>query len=84
MNNFTAILIFLVMAHICALMLIGLFYVRSEAVYRIRIGFIGDASLYPDAYNALPSYDTMMYHPKHTLRWTKSQWVAWVKARGVK
>jgi hypothetical protein len=54
--------------------------VRNEMTYRIRIAFIDDDDLYPDAYKRLPRYRVMSDHPKHYLRWTKRQWIAYTEA----
>lgn len=52
---------------------------RNLAVYRVRIAFIDDNDLYPAAFQKLPSYDGMLFGPKHQLRWTKTQWVKYIR-----
>ena len=58
-------------------------FVRNSMVSHVRIAFVDDATLYPDAYLALPTYDEMVFSPRHQLRFTKAQWVKWVAAQGV-
>jgi hypothetical protein len=54
---------------------------RNVMVFRIRMAFLDDDDeLYPDAYKRLPDYSAMCDHPKHYLRWTKKQWIAYVEA----
>jgi hypothetical protein len=52
---------------------------RNEMVFRIRMAFLDDDELYPDAYKCLPRYGAMSDNPKHYLRWTKKQWIAYVR-----
>jgi len=53
---------------------------RNDMTYRIKMHFIDTDHLWPKAYNRLPSYDEMLGHPKHWLRWTKRQWLEYVEA----
>ena len=66
------------------LVFVAAFYfgvLRNNMVCRVRVAFIEDTALYPDTYRALPSFDAMAHSPRHQFRWTKAQWVAWVKAQ---
>ncbi len=58
-------------------------FVRNAMVISVRMAFVDDDALFPEAYKALPSYDDMLLAPCHQLRFTKAQWVKWVKAQGV-
>ena len=60
---------------LCLCTLLRNFYVCST-----RIAFINDDSLFPDVYRKLPSYDEMLLHPKHWLRWNKQHWIEYVSA----
>lgn len=51
---------------------------RSSYVLSVRISFITDDLLWPAAYNRLPSYEEMLLHPKHWLRWNKRHWLEYV------
>lgn len=55
--------------------------VRNGTTYKVRMAFIYDPALYPDAYNRLPGYSEMCDHPKHYLRWTARQWIEYVEAK---
>lgn len=57
------------------------FAIRNETVYRIRAAFIWDDKLRSQDYNALPSYNEMLFSPRYYLLWTKAQWVRYVKAK---
>lgn len=54
---------------------------RNTRVHDIRVAFINDRALFPLAYEALPSYDAMLYNPRYWLLWTKEHWVAWLARR---
>lgn len=56
---------------------------RNSMVCDVRNAFVDDDTLFPDAYRALPTYDDMVFSPRHQFRWTKAQWVKWVAAQGV-
>lgn len=57
----------------------GLFLmVRNMFVYEVRTAFIDDPTLWPEVYNALPTYDQMMCNPKYWVLWTKDQWVIYM------
>ena len=59
-------------------------FIRNIAVYHIRIKFIDDDFAhwrddeYIDKYEALPSYDQMMFIPKYQHMWTQKAWSDWV------
>ena len=56
---------------------------RNQVTFSIKQYFLDEPGMYPNSYNALPSYYAMIFHPRYQLLWTKAQWVAWVKAQGV-
>ena len=73
--SFILSMIVVVVAPVVLLLLVFL-GCRNQAVYRVRIAFIDDKSLYDaGAYSELPSYDDMLYNPRYWSRWTKQQWV---------
>lgn len=55
---------------------------RNALVYRVRMAFIDDPKLWPDAYAALPDYDQMLHGWRHQGRWTKAHWVEYVRSLG--
>ena len=52
---------------------------RNFAILKVRLAFIDDKELWPKTYYSLPSYEAMVFNPVHWGRWTKAQWVRWVK-----
>lgn len=50
---------------------------RNESIYSSRVQFLFKTDAERRLYEALPSYDVMLFHPKHWGRWTKAQWVAY-------
>ena len=77
----TELLVFLlavlpILAANCALL------VRNTTVWKVRNAFIDDDELFADAYNALPSYEAMLYNPRYWPLSTKRQWVEFVRTKG--
>lgn len=54
--------------------------VRNEQTYKVHMAFLDSPKLYPEAYKRLPAGNEMCFHPKHYLRWTKKQWIAYTVA----
>lgn len=52
--------------------------IRLNLVGPVRRSFIAEQD-FPHNYDRLPSFDAMMYHPRHQLRWTRAQWLAWLE-----
>ena len=46
--------------------------VRNTIVLAVRLSFKGED------YDFLPTYNQMVFHPRHQLRFTKKQWQKWV------
>lgn len=46
--------------------------VRNTIVLEVRLSFKGED------YDFLPTYNQMVFHPRHQLRFTKKQWQKWV------
>ena len=59
------------------------FWIRANALDRVRDHFDWDFEFYPERCEVLPSPMAMMFHPRYQHLWTKAQWVKWVKAQGV-
>jgi len=55
--------------------------IRNLSVYLVGVAFLYDKHLSYTDYDALPSYESMLFHPRHQFRWTKAQWVKWVEAQ---
>jgi uncharacterized membrane protein YgcG len=55
---------------------------RNWRVYAVGIDILWDDTLGLVPYKALPSYEAMLFHPRHWHRWTKAQWVAYVERKG--
>lgn len=55
------------------------FSARNTTIWKVRVAFIDDDELFTDAYNALPSYDAMIYNPRYWHLSTKQQWVEFVR-----
>lgn len=53
---------------------VGIFLCRNNCVWCARTQFLFKTRHEAALYDALPSYDEMLYHPKHWHRWTKAQW----------
>lgn len=72
MSLLFAILAVLLFMFLCCTL--GLY--RNECVFRVRMAFIDDDSLYKSgAYDRLPSYEDMLYKPRYWHLWTKQQWI---------
>jgi hypothetical protein len=56
----------------------GYTLLRNHEVCRVRIAFINAGGLWDGTYEALPSYDAMLFHPKYQLLWTATHWRNWV------
>lgn len=54
---------------------------RNCLVHHVRISFICDVNLYPEKYDALPSYEGMIFGLNHQFRFTKKQWIKWVNKK---
>lgn len=52
---------------------------RNEVAYRARMAALKSYGWHSKFYSALPDYETMMFHPRHQLRWTPAQWIKFVK-----
>lgn len=64
--------VFFVWMFLCAL--------KNDATYRVRTAFIF-SDRYPHDYNKLPSYEAMVWNPRHLLRWTEKSWREYVASR---
>ena len=47
---------------------------RNSMVLRVRLAFFDDPACWPERYEALPSYDAMLYAPWYWHMWTTAQW----------
>jgi len=54
--------------------------VRNQIVYKIRTAILWDGGIRSGRYGALPSYEAMMFNPRHIFRVTTAQWVAYADA----
>lgn len=77
MNTF---LIVVLAAEGVAILFAAFLAVRNQCVYNVRIAAI-DVNDRLRTYEALPSYDAMLYHPKYWLLWTRAHWFAWLARR---
>ena len=68
--------------NICiALIVVCVFFLaRNQMVFHIRGRFI-DLDDFPDSYDALPTYDQMIYQARNWHRWTFKQWRRYVSER---
>jgi hypothetical protein len=57
--------------------LLAMFVVRNNRTIAIRMAILDTHGL--DAHQKLPSYDAMVFHPKHWHRWTMWQWMEWTE-----
>lgn len=57
--------------------LLAMFLIRNNRTFTIRTEILYVHGL--DAYMELPSYDAMIFHPKHWHRWTVWQWMEWTE-----
>lgn len=53
---------------------ICIFLCRNNCVFSARTQFLFKTRREAALYESLPSYDEMLFHPKHWGRWTKAQW----------
>lgn len=58
--------------------LVMLMLARNHMAYSVSVAFINDSTLWPTEFKRLPSYEAMIFTPKHWGRWTKGQWVAYL------
>lgn len=52
---------------------------RHKYVNSVRDAILADYSLYCDVFIKLPSYEDMLWHPRHQLRWSKEHWVRYAR-----
>lgn len=52
---------------------------RNDRTLDIRRQFLMDQGLFTGAYEKLPHYGAMIFHPKYWRLWTKSDWVQWIE-----
>lgn len=50
------------------------FLLRNNSVFSSRMQFLFKTDVERRLFDALPSYEEMLFHPKHWGRWTKAQW----------
>lgn len=62
---------------LCIFLLMLVFQIRNNAVFSARMQFLFKTEAERALFEALPSYDAMLFHPKHWGRWTKAQWAAY-------
>jgi hypothetical protein len=51
---------------------------RNHVTWLVHKAFLDDPTLYPRAFEKLPSGNEMVFHPKHWFRCTKLQWAIYV------
>jgi hypothetical protein len=59
---------------ICIYAALMSFLLRNNSVFSSRMQFLFKTDVERRLFDALPSYEEMLYHPKHWGRWTKAQW----------
>lgn len=69
--------------------LVGIFAVWAFVMLRLtlvaptRLWFIHNDPEFPKQYDALPSFDAMLFNPKYCLLWTVSHWQKWLERNNV-
>jgi hypothetical protein len=50
---------------------------RNQRIHDVRVSFIYAAD-FPRSYEALPTYDSMLYRPQYWSMWTVQDWKDWI------
>lgn len=61
------------------LLFLGMMFIRNHTTFVVRSSFLFGTKEDGDIFNALPSYEEMMLHPKHYVRWTRAQWKSYIR-----
>jgi len=58
--------------------------VRNQNVYEVRIAILFNDGIRSGRYDALPSYEAMIFNPRFLHMWTNAQWVSYASERVAK